>query len=72
MSDTEADLKATAEDLAADAAEVHQIEVEKTTLDPASPRVVELSEKSERLIGKMARMARVETALASEAKAGST
>ena len=48
-SDLEVDLKATAEDIAADAAQIKALEEEKADLDPAVPRVQELSEKSERL-----------------------
>lgn len=48
-SDLEVDLKATAEDIAADAAQIQALEEEKADLDPADPRVQELSEKSERL-----------------------
>ena len=48
-SDLEVDLKATAEDIAADAAQIKALEEEKADLDPADPRVQELSEKSERL-----------------------
>ena len=48
-SDLEGDLKATAEDIAADAAQIKALEEEKADLDPADPRVQELSEKSERL-----------------------
>ena len=48
-SDLEVDLKATAEDITADAAQIKALEEEKADLDPADPRVQELSEKSERL-----------------------
>lgn len=65
---TEADLKATAEDLVADARRVEAIEVKKTKLDANDPRVAELSAESEELTAKMAHKARVERALADEAR----
>lgn len=49
MSDLEGDLRATAEDVAADAARIQQIEEEKARLDPSDPRVAELSAESEQL-----------------------
>jgi hypothetical protein len=49
VADLEGDLRATAEDIAADAAQIKAIEDEKATLDPEDPRVQELSTKSERL-----------------------
>ena len=48
-SDLEGDLKATAEDIAADAAQLKALEEEKADLDPEDPRVQELSAKGERL-----------------------
>jgi hypothetical protein len=47
--DLEGDLRATAEDIAADAAQLRAIEEEKAALDPEDPRVQELSAQSERL-----------------------
>jgi hypothetical protein len=47
--DLEGDLRATAEDIAADAAQIKSIEDEKATLDPEDPRVQELSAKGEHL-----------------------
>lgn len=49
LSDLETDLKATAEDIAADAAQLKALEEEKAGLEPEDPRVQELSAKSERL-----------------------
>jgi hypothetical protein len=49
MPDLEGDLQATAEDIAADAAELKALEEEKATLDPDDPLVEELSAKGERL-----------------------
>jgi hypothetical protein len=48
-SDLEGDLRATAEDIAADAAQIKELEEEKVELDAEDPRVQELSAKSERL-----------------------
>ena len=48
-SDIEGDLRATAEDIAADAAQIKAIEDEKATLDPEDPRAQELSAKGEHL-----------------------
>ena len=49
MPDLEGDLRATAEDIAADAAEIKAIEEVKVELDPEDPRVRELSAEGERL-----------------------
>ena len=49
MSELDGDLRATAEDIAADAARLQAIEEEKARLDPSDPRVVELSAESEGL-----------------------
>ena len=49
MTDFEGDLRATAEDIAADAARLQEIEEEKSQLEPSDPRVAELSAESERL-----------------------
>ena len=68
MTDTESDLKATAEDLAADAVRVHEIELKKLTLDADDPRVAELSMQAEQRTAGMAHKARVESALAEEAR----
>ena len=67
MTDPEADLKATAEDLAADAVRLHEIELQKVSLKGDDPRVAELSAQAERLTAGMAHKARVESALAREA-----
>ncbi len=47
--DLEGELRATAEDIAADAAQIKAIEDEKATLDPEDPRAQELSAQSEQL-----------------------
>ncbi len=49
MSEMESDLRATAEDIAADAARLTSIEVEKTRLDARDPRIVDLSAESEQI-----------------------
>lgn len=49
MSDTESDLRATAEDIAADSARLTRIEIEKTHLDAHDPRVAELSMEGEEI-----------------------
>ena len=49
MPDLESDLRATAEDIAADAAELKAVEEEKATLEAEDPRVQELSATGERL-----------------------
>lgn len=48
-SDLEGELRATAEDIAADAAQLQALEEEKAGLDAEDPRVQELSAKSERM-----------------------
>lgn len=47
MSELENDLRATSEDIAADAARLASIEVEKTRLDAHDPRIAVLSAESE-------------------------
>jgi hypothetical protein len=47
--DLESDIQATAEDVAADATDLHAIEAEKATLDPDDPRALELASKAEQL-----------------------
>jgi hypothetical protein len=47
--DLESDLRATAEDIAADAAQLKSVEEEKAALEPEDPRIHELSAKAERL-----------------------
>lgn len=49
MSELKGDLRATAEDIAADAARLQAIEEEKVRLEPSDPRVAQLSAESERL-----------------------
>jgi hypothetical protein len=49
VSDTEDDLRATAEDIAADSARLTRIEIEKTNLDADDPRLPDLSAEGERI-----------------------
>jgi hypothetical protein len=49
VSDTESDLRATAEDIAADSARLTRIEIEKSHLDAHDPRVAELSMEGEEI-----------------------
>lgn len=69
MSDLERDLRATAEDVAADAARIQEIEEEKTRLDPSDPRVVELSAESERIAQRLLPKTAAERELADAAQA---
>jgi hypothetical protein len=49
VSDAENDLRATAEDIAADSARLTRIEVEKARLDGDDPRLTDLSAESEKI-----------------------
>jgi hypothetical protein len=49
VSDLEGDLRATAEDIAADATRLKEIEETKSDLDPADPLTQKLSHESERI-----------------------
>jgi len=53
VSDLEGDLRATAEDIAADATKLKEIEEKKADLDAGDPLVRELSDESERLARRM-------------------
>ena len=50
MRDAEADLKATSEAIQDDAGQLKELEAQKSALDPADPRVVELSRRIEALV----------------------
>lgn len=65
------DLRSTAEDLAADAARVRQIETEKAGLHPTDPKVAKLAEESEELTAQMADKAKIQSALIEEAQSPS-
>jgi hypothetical protein len=68
MSELGDDLRAIAEDLAADAAELHAIEEEKATLDSSDPRVDVLSEEGERVAREIVPKTVAERRLAAEAR----
>jgi hypothetical protein len=63
MSELRDDLRATAEDLAADADRVGEIERKKKTLPPGDPKGIELARESEQVTAEMAEKAKIETAL---------
>lgn len=69
MSDLERDLRATAEDVAADAARIQEIEEEKARLDPSDPQVPELAAESERLARRLVPKTIAERELADAAQA---
>lgn len=73
MSDVENDLRATAEDIAADAARLTVIEVEKARLGASDPRLAELSAESERIAKRLVPKTAAETLLTDQvAKSQST
>jgi len=63
LTELEADIKATAADIATDAERVLKIESEKATLRADDPRLAELARESESLTAKMAVKAKAETSL---------
>ncbi len=69
MSELENDLRATAEDIAADAARLTEIEVEKTRLGSDDPRLLELSAEGEAIARRLVPKTAAETELAIEALA---
>ncbi len=64
MSDLESDLRATAADIAADAARLTAIELEKTGLGSDDPRLLELSAESEAIARRLVPKTIAETELA--------
>ena len=68
MPDLDDDLRATADDIAADAARLAAIESEKVGLDADDPRMVELSAESQRLATKIVPKTEAELDLAIEAQ----
>jgi hypothetical protein len=70
MSELEHDLRATAEDIAADAARLTAIEEEKAGLEVDDPRLVELSTESERLARRIVPKTAAERELADSAAQG--
>jgi hypothetical protein len=69
MSDVEADLRATQDDLQADTVRLHDIEVEKARLDPRDPRARALSDEAEAIARRIAAKAMAERELTDEARA---
>ncbi|HEY8635844.1 MAG TPA: hypothetical protein VIL81_01155 [Candidatus Limnocylindrales bacterium] len=67
MSELEHDLRATAEDIAADAARLTGIEEEKAGMAPDDPRLVALSAESERLARRIVPKTAAERELAERA-----
>ncbi len=66
MSELENDLRATAEDIAADAARLTRIEVEKARLGASDPRLVELSAESEQIAQRLVPKTTAERQLAEQ------
>ena len=71
LTDLDGELRATADDIAADAARLQEIEEEKTQLDSADPRVDELSAEGEQLAKSLVPKATAEREIAEEAGRGS-
>ena len=69
MSELENDLRATAEDIAADATRLAAIEDEKAGLEPDDPRLVELSAEGEAIARRLVPKTAAESELAAEALA---
>ena len=67
MSDLDSDLRATAEDIAADAARLTAIENEKARLGTDDPRLVELSAEGEAIARRLLPKTVAERELATEA-----
>ncbi len=67
MSEVAQDLRATSEDIAADAAALKELEERKAKLEPADRRVLAISEAAEDLAERIAAKASAETALAKDA-----
>jgi hypothetical protein len=66
MRDAESDLRATSESIQDDAAQLKELEAQKRALDPADPRVAELSRRIEALAGTLSDKAQAETELSEE------
>lgn len=67
VSELEEDLRATAEDIVADATELTAIEKRKAVMAPEDPRLVGLAKKAEELGSKIAEKTSSELALAKDA-----
>lgn len=73
MSDPEReDLRATAEDVAADAERLNDLEQRKLELDPADPEVRELSAEGERIVRGLKPKVEAERALAEKVGGGAS
>ena len=70
MTDIDGDIRATAEDLAADAHRVQEIEEAKGHLEVDDPRMVDLSAESERIARRMVPKTVAERELVDEAATG--
>jgi len=68
--DLDDDMRATADDLAADAAQIHDIESEKAELPADDPKAAALAGQTEALIEQMNEKAKVQTALIEKAQGG--
>ena len=67
LSEIEGDLKATSENIKADAQRLLEVESEKLDLPPGDPRSDELGEEAAQLGGRIASTTKVQAALADEA-----
>ena len=65
--DLQSDIRATAEDIAADSEVLKDIETEKATIDPQDPRALELASEAEGLAHVIATKATAERELVHEA-----
>jgi hypothetical protein len=66
MPDPREDLRATADSIILDAERLRALEVEKKTLDPADPRVDQLSEQAERVVDGLEDKTAIERRLSEE------
>jgi hypothetical protein len=70
VSNSENDLRATAEDIAADSARLTTIEVDKTGLDADDPRLTDLSAESEQIARRLVPKAVAERQLVDQLQPG--
>lgn len=68
LNELESDIKATGDDLVADALRVVEIEKAKVALTPADPRRPELAQEAEATAKSMAQKTKLETQLVDEAQ----
>ena len=71
LSDLASDIRVTAQDVAADAGRIAEIETTKAALPATDPRLPELAEESEALAAKVALTTKMETALVREVQSES-